>query len=219
MRHFFSLPAVSISLSALWQCKNAKACVNSSYHYGMKHHPTLRFTLRRAIGCKPSMHVASLCAVLVVFGCASETQPLPLSTAWQNVDLSETNIKKATKQLQDALIGAAKDMNIANCGDLSNSKLRQTLLSSLQAIQSLNPSLASAALLAKTRVLGSIQDLRREGGSSQLALTQLFAAQSTAQLNPQETQRLARITTEAKGALGLINYAEQITDQLQRLGG
>ena len=185
----------------------------------MKHHPTLRFTLRRAFGCKSSMHVASLCAVLVVFGCASETQPLPLATAWQNVDLSETNIKKATKQLQDALIGAAKDMNIANCGDLSNSKLRQTLLSSLQAIQSLNPSLASAALLAKTRVLGSIQDLRREGGSSQLALTQLFAAQSTAQLNPQETQRLARITTEAKGALGLINYAEQITDQLQRLGG
>ena len=185
----------------------------------MKHHPTLRFTVRRAFGCKSSMHVASLCAVLVVFGCASETQPLPLTTAWKNVDLSETNIKKATKQLQDALIGAAKDMNIANCGDLSNTKLRQTLLSSLQAIQSLNPSLASAALLAKTRVLGSIQDLRREGGSSQIALTQLFAAQSTEQLNPQETQRLARITVEAKGALGLINYAEQITDQLQRLGG
>ena len=185
----------------------------------MKHHPTLRFTVRRAFGCKPSMHVASLCAVLVLFGCASETQPLPLSTAWKNVDLSETNIKKATKQLQDALIGAAKDMNIANCGDLSNTKLRQTLLSSLQAIQSLNPSLASAALLAKTRVLGSIQDLRREGGSSQIALTQLFAVQSTEQLNPQETQRLARITVEAKGALGLINYAEQITDQLQRLGG
>ena len=219
MRHFFSLPAVSISLSALCRCKNSKACVNSSYHCGMKHHPTLRFTVRRAFGCKSSMHVASLCAVLVVFGCASETQPLPLATAWQNVDLSETNIKKATKQLQDALIGAAKDMNIANCGDLSNTKLRQTLLSSLQAIQSLNPSLASAALLAKTRVLGSIQDLRREGGSSQIALTQLFAVQSTEQLNPQETQRLARITVEAKGALGLINYAEQITDQLQRLGG
>jgi len=189
----------------------------------MMHHPTLRFTLRRAFGCKSSMHVASLCAVLVVFGCASETQPLPLATAWKNVDLSETNIKKATKQLQDALIGAAKDMNIANCGDLSNTKLRQTLLSSLQAIQSLNPSLASAALLAKTRVLGSIQDLRRDSGLLQVGMSQLVDALTRGEENPTDrgnsVESLSRIKVQAEGALGLINYAEKIANQLQRLGG
>ncbi|MSR33564.1 MAG: hypothetical protein EXS12_01990 [Phycisphaerales bacterium] len=153
--------------------------------------------------------------------CASNAQKIPIVTAWKNVDLSETNIQKSIKQLQESLNSAAKDMNITNCGDLSNAQSRQKFLTSLQAMKSLNPALASAALLAKTQVLGSIQDVRRAAGELQIAMTQLVNALPPEQFNPQnpEQERLNRINVEAKGASGLINYAEQIADQLQRLGG
>ncbi len=83
--------------------------------------------------------------------------------------------------------------------------------------------MASAALISKTRVLGSIQDLRRDAGTLQVGMNQLFAAIGRGEQNPTEredlTKSMMRIKVEAEGAIGFINYAEQIADQLQRLGG
>ena len=90
-------------------------------------------------------------------------------------------------------------------------------------MKSLNPSLASAALISKTYVLGSIQDLRRDAGALQVGMNQLVAAFGRGEQNPAEredlTKSMSRIKVQAEGAAGLINYAEQIADQLQRLGG
>ncbi len=173
--------------------------------------------------CSVLLQSSLLCATFGLANCASNAPAVPISTAWKNIDLSETSLRKATKQLQDSLLAAAKDMNITNCDDLSNTKERQAFLTSLQSMKSLNPSIASAALLAKTRVLGSVQDLRRDAGSLQVGITQLVAASVRGEPNPTDREdqniSMARIKVEAEGAIGLINYAEQIADQLQRLGG
>ncbi len=172
-----------------------------------------------------SMFMQSIiaCATCALANCASNTQVVPISTAWKNVDLSETSLRKATKQLQNSLLAAAKDMNITNCGDLGSSALRQSFLTSLQSMKSVNPPMASAALISKTRVLGSIQDLRRDAGALQVGMNQLVAAFERGEQNPTEredlTKSMSRIKVEAEGAVGFINYAEQIADQLQRLGG
>ena len=51
----------------------------------------------------------------------------------------------------------------------------------------------------------------------------LAAPDPQPQTNPTDREdqniSMARIKIEAEGAIGLINYAEQIADQLQRLGG
>ncbi len=168
-------------------------------------------------------HLCVLCGVVLLANCASNAPAVPIETAWNNVDASEKSLRKATKQLQDSLRSAAKDLNITNCGDLSTGALRQSLLTSLQSMKSLNPSLASGALLAKTRVLASAQDLRRDAGSMQIGLNQLIAAMSRGETTPPNREDLsklmARIKVEAEGATGLINYAQQIADQLARLGG
>ena len=173
--------------------------------------------------CSVLLQSSLLCATFGLANCASNAPAVPISTAWKNIDLSETNLRKATKQLQDSLLAAAKDMNITNCEDLSNTKERQAFLTSLQSMKSLNPSFASAALLSKTRVLGSVQDLRRDAGSLQVGINQLVAASGRGEPNPTDREdqniSMARIKVEAEGAIGLINYAEQIADQLQRLGG
>ena len=54
-------------------------------------------------------------------------------------------------------------------------------------------------------------------------MNQLFTAIGRGEQNPTEredlTKSMMRIKVEAEGAIGFINYAEQIADQLQRLGG
>ena len=182
--------------------------------------------MKQKFQCKTfSMFMRSsiVCVTCALANCASNTQVVPISTAWKNVDLAETNLRKATKQLQNSLLDAAKDMNITNCGDLGSSALRQSFLTSLQSMQSVNPPMASAALISKTRVLGSIQDLRRDAGTLQVGMNQLFTAIGRGEQNPTEredlTKSMMRIKVEAEGAIGFINYAEQIADQLQRLGG
>ena len=157
-----------------------------------------------------------------VMCCASTGQDVPVATAWKNIDTSETGLRNGIKRLQDSLLSAAADMNIVNCGDLGTSEMRQSFLGALQAMRSLNPSMSSAALLAKTRVLGSIQDLRRDSGL-QVGVSQLVAALTRGEANPTDrgnsVESLSRIKVQAEGALGLINYAEKIANQLQRLGG
>jgi hypothetical protein len=83
--------------------------------------------------------------------------------------------------------------------------------------------MASAALLARTRVLGSIQDLRRDAGLLKTGMMQLVDAFSRGEENPQDrgdmVNSLSRIKGEAENAADLIKYAERIAEQLQRLGG
>ena len=60
-------------------------------------------------------------------------------------------------------------------------------------------------------------------GAGRYYLAYLVAPDPQPQTNPTDREdqniSMARIKVEAEGAIGLINYAEQIADQLQRLGG
>ena len=175
------------------------------------------------VGAVSALRGLAMVATLLLACCASTGQKIPVATAWKNVDISETALRNATKRLQDSLITAANDMNINNCGDLGTNALRQSFLDALQATTSLKPSMSSAALLARTRVLGSIQDLRRDAGSLKTAMMQLVDAFSRGEENPQDrgdmVNSLSRIKVEAESATDLIKYAEHIAAQLQRLGG
>jgi len=176
-----------------------------------------------SMGVAGMMRGLPMIASPFVVCCASTRQEVPVATAWKNIDTSETGLRNGIKRLQDSLLSAAADMNIVNCGDLGTSEMRQSFLGALQAMRSLNPSMSSAALLAKTRVLGSIQDLRRDSGLLQVGMSQLVAALTRGEANPTDrgnsVESLSRIKVQAEGALGLINYAEKIANQLQRLGG
>ena len=82
----------------------------------------------------------------------------------------------------------------------------------------------SGSLTAMLKALGKLEpDLRREAGALQVGMNQLVAAFGRGEQNPAEredlTKSMSRIKVQAEGAVGLINYAEQIADQLQRLGG
>ena len=175
------------------------------------------------VGAVSALRGLAMVATLLLACCASTGQKIPVATAWKNVDISETALRNATKRLQDSLITAANDMDINNCGDLGTNALRQSFLDALQATTSLKPSMSSAALLARTRVLGSIQDLRRDAGSLKTGMMQLVDAFSRGEENPQDrgdmVNSLSRIKVEAESATDLIHYAEHIAAQLQRLGG
>ncbi len=175
------------------------------------------------VGAVSAVRGLAMVATLLLACCASTGQEIPVATVWKNVDLSETALRNATKRLQDSLITAANDMDINNCGDLGTTELRQSFLDALQATTSLKPSMASAALLARTRVLGSIQDLRRDAGLLKTGMMQLVDAFSRGEENPQDrgdmVNSLSRIKGEAENAADLIKYAERIAAQLQRLGG
>ena len=175
------------------------------------------------VGAVSAVRGLAMLATLLLACCASTEQKIPVATAWKNVDISETALQNATKRLQDSLITAANDMDIDNCGDLGTNELRQSFLDALQATTSLKPSMASAALLARTRVLGSIQDLRRDAGLLKTGMVQLVDAFSRGEENPQDrgdmVNSLSRIKGEAESATDLIKYAEHIAAQLQRLGG
>ena len=56
------------------------------------------------------MQSSIVCATCALANCASNTQAVPISTAWKNIDLSETSLRKATKQLQNSLLAAAKEL-------------------------------------------------------------------------------------------------------------
>ena len=175
------------------------------------------------VGVANAVRGLVIVATPILACCASTGQEIPVATAWKNVDLSETALRNATKRLQDSLITAANDMDINNCGDLGTNALRQSFLDALQATTFLKPSMASAALLARTRVLGSIQDLRRDAGLLKTGMMQLVDAFSRGEENPQDrgdmVNSLSRIKGEAESATDLIKYAEHISAQLQRLGG
>ncbi|MCE9620265.1 MAG: hypothetical protein K8R92_10200 [Planctomycetes bacterium] len=169
-----------------------------------------------------ALALCGLGAALSLAACSSQVKQVPVATAWKDIDVAESGLKKATKKLQEALMGAAKDMNITNAGDLGSSALRQNLLRGLQKMQAESPAAASSALLARTRVQGAIQDLRRDAGALQVGMIELVSALQRGETNPPErddmSKTMSRIKVEAEGAVGLINYAEQISAQLERLG-
>ena len=67
------------------------------------------------------------------------------------------------------------------------------------------------------------KDVDCRHGADRYYLVYLAAPDPQPQTNPTDREdqniSMARIKIKAEGAIGLINYAEQIADQLQRLGG
>jgi hypothetical protein len=148
---------------------------------------------------------------------------VPVETAWKDIDTAEANLQKSTHRLKNELIAAGRSLGLENFGDLGSAPLRQSLLRSLQAIQTATPALAKAATQAKAQVDDAIDDLRHDAGALQVGMVELVLAFDRGEANPpgrgDVATTMSRIKLEADGASGLIYYAEQIGDQLKRLGG